>query len=247
MLNQLLSPLWIMALSFVVVWVVAKYFTVKINVRWLLVSALLVIFHSWAGAVGQVLAPFGVMPPGADWGSRLFSLLFVVSATLLFKHFSKTLSWTQFGLTFNQKAGAVKAALGVLILLLSIRFVLAVLLGGDDGVMSPEELLYLAVSLGTEKEVFYHGILLYSLTRSITSSSYSILGVPVTFAGVLSVGIFALDQSVITSATFPQFHWVSLLSTSVFGFGYLWLRVRTGSLVWPIIVHCSVVLFSQFL
>lgn len=153
----------------------------------------------------------------------------------------------RFGFTTKQNPGSHAFAVKVLLLLLAYRFVFASLIGGDDGSTDIEELLFIFLSYGVVAEVFFHGILFAACNSAINSPKISVHNVKFGGAELLVIALFSMSLSISYFNGVGYLHVHSLVTTSVMGTGLLWLRLKTGSLLYPIAVHSVVVLFAQLL
>jgi membrane protease YdiL (CAAX protease family) len=131
------------------------------------------------------------------------------------------------GLTWTQRPGSLRAALGVAVAALSIHLLAmsfsALRLPG----VSAETWTYQATLPGVVEEVVFRGVLLALLDRTFTARKV-LLGVTVGWGGVVVTLVF-LALHGISAGTLLGVFPAALL--------YLWLRLRTGSLVLPAVVH----------
>jgi len=197
--------------------------------RWLLVAALLV-------AVNDALLTrfYGVLPnlfAGASWNWQGKAL--ALAATLAIAALP-AFGWRRIGLTLEQAPGSLRAAVPVLALYCA--FFLAIALAFPDGPAKAEDVAFQLTMPGLEEEIFYRGLLLFALDRAFTAR-VRFLGVDWGWGAVLSCalfgmvhafgfsnGQFALDPMVMALTMFPSFIAV-------------WLRLRTGSLLLPVLAH----------
>jgi membrane protease YdiL (CAAX protease family) len=131
------------------------------------------------------------------------------------------------GFTWRQRPGAWRAALGVSALALSLN-VLALnqsdfrLLG-----VPLETWLYQATLPGLMEEAVFRGVLLALLDRAFAARR-SLAGVSVGWGGVVVTLVFVALHGWSAGA---------LLGVLPAALLYLWLRLHTGSLVAPVLVH----------
>ncbi len=145
------------------------------------------------------------------------------------------------GFTLKQAPNSLIPAIKMLLLLLAFRFVFSSLFGGDDGSTDPEELLFLATMSGLDKEMLYRGVLLYVMSKAIISARYPIYRAQVNIAGILLVLLFALVNGLIWQQSHWHIFYISIVFSSVYGLALLWLREKTGSLLFPIVAHNATV------
>lgn len=196
-----------------------------------------------------------LFPKGLDWPwwHQLLLLFYAAIVGLCYRlviHFSCSRGERdvqRVGFTTKQNPGSHAFAFKVLLLLLAYRFVFASLLGGDDGSTVIEELLFIFLSYGVVAEVFFHGILLAACSSAINSPKISMSNVRLGGAELLVVVLFSVSLSISYFNGVAHLHIHGLVTTLAMGICLLWLRLKTGSLLYPIVVHSVVVLFAQLL
>jgi membrane protease YdiL (CAAX protease family) len=110
-----------------------------------------------------------------------------------------------------------------------------------------ETLLYQATIPGFDEEPMFRGILLFCISLAIISERYSLGGASINIAGLLLVVLFGLVHGVMFNGGEWHFSFPAILLTGGYGFILLWLRERTGSLVFPILAHNSVNFVGQLI
>lgn len=195
---------------------------------WLLVAVLLV-------AVNDALltSAYGLLPDligGAwNWQGKLLALAATLAIAAL-----PAFGFRRVGLTFRQEPHSVKTGLPVAALYCA--FFIGIAWVFPSGPSSGEAIAFQLTMPGLEEEIFYRGILLFALDRAFTGRK-RFLGVDWGWGAVLSCvlfgmahafgfahGSFAFDPMVMALTAFP-----SLVA--------VWLRLRTGSLLLPILLH----------
>lgn len=249
MLTQLITPALHIAIITLLVAIAYQYTMVRFNLKWLMVSLVIFSGYWFVNITGFDLFAVKRVFPGLswDWGIKLTLLLCSLLALIGLMRLQPGFKASDAGFTLKQKPGSIKVALLAFVFLLVFRYYLSFLLGGDDGSRDPEELLFLATMHGIDKEPLYRGILLYTLSLAIVSTECIIAGAKINLAGILLVVLFTLAHSLTYNGSdwfvFP----VGFLSTGFHGLVYLWMRERTGSLLFPIMSHNAVVFFGQLL
>src|SRR5690606_186112 len=89
---------------------------------------------------------------------------------------------------------------------------------------------------GIEEELFYRGVLLLALDQAFRAR-WRVLGVSIGWGGVLSSVAFGLIHAFAYRAGDASFDLSTFLMTGGPAVLLLWLRVRTGSLVAPVLAH----------
>lgn len=197
--------------------------------RWLLVAALLV-------AVNDALLTriYGMAPdllPGSDlnWQGKALALL----ATLAIAA-HPAFQWRRVGLTLAHIPGSLKAALPVA--LLYCAFFVSIALAFPGGTASGEDFAFQLTLPGLEEEPFYRGILLFALDRAYTGR-VRLLGVDWGWGAVLSCALFGMAHAFGFSAGHFSFDAPTMALTALPAFIAVWLRLRTGSLLLPVVLH----------
>ncbi|KGJ97516.1 type II CAAX prenyl endopeptidase Rce1 family protein [Colwellia psychrerythraea] len=222
---------------------------IKIKLNWSLASIALFIGYWFAPSINADLLPLDRLFSSLawPWADKLSMILFSLFVLLLLSLLKKNFMLADAGFTFKQAPHSVIPAIKMLLLLLACRFVFSSLFGGDDGSTDPEELFFLAIMLGLDKELLYRGVLLYVMSQAISSANYLIYGAKINIAGVLLVLLFALVNGLIWQNSYWNIFYISIIFSSVYGLALLWLREKTDSLLLPIIAHNSTVFLGQLL
>ena len=197
--------------------------------RWLLAAALLV-------AVNDALLTrfYGLVPnlvPDADWNWQ--GKLFALSASLAIAALPM-FGWRRVGLTLAQAPGSLKSAIPVL--LLYCGFFVALALAFPDGPASNEDIAFQLTMPGLEEEIFYRGILLFALDRAFTGRA-RFLGVDWGWGAILSCLLFGMAHAFGFSGGAFSFDPMVMALTAIPSVLAVWLRLRTGSLLLPIVMH----------
>jgi membrane protease YdiL (CAAX protease family) len=196
--------------------------------RWLIVAALLV-------AVNDALLTrfYGLMPDlvGGDWNwqGKLLALIasLAIAALPLF-------GWRRVGITLAQAPGSLRAALPVLLLYCGFFVAMALLFPDDPA--SGEDIAFQLTMPGLEEEIFYRGLLLFALDSAF-SGRVRFLGVDWGWGAVLSCLLFGLAHAFGFSDGQFSFDPLFMALTALPSFIAVWLRLRTGSLLLPILMH----------
>ena len=196
--------------------------------RWLIVAALLV-------AINDALLTgfYGLLPDvigGAlNWQGKLLAL----AATLAIAA-SPAFGWRRSGVTLLQAPGSLKAALPVAVLYCAFFVVIALAFPG--GPATGEDVAFQLTMPGLEEEPFYRGVLLLALCQAFTGTK-RFLGVDWSWGAVLSCVLFGLAHAFGFSQGQFSFDPMTMALTALPAFIAVWLRLRTGSLLLPILLH----------
>ncbi|MGN6596132.1 CPBP family intramembrane glutamic endopeptidase, BDIM_20840 family [Sphingopyxis terrae] len=196
--------------------------------RWLLAAAALV-------AINDALLThlYGLMPDliGGEWNWQ--GKLLALAASLAIAA-SPGFGFRRVGLTIAQEPGSLKAALPVAVLYCA--FFVGVAVAFPGGHSNGEEIAFQLTMPGLEEELFYRGILLLALDRAFTGRK-RFLGVDWGWGAVMSCFLFGMAHAFSYSNGSFAFDPLTMALTAVPSFIAVWLRLRTGSLLLPILLH----------
>ena len=197
--------------------------------RWLLVAALLV-------AINDALLTrfYGAIPDlfvGAHWNWQ--GKLLALTASLAIASLP-AFGWSRVGLSLAHSPGSLRAASPVLLLYCAFFLAIALAFPGDRP--SGEDVAFQLTMPGLEEEIFYRGILLYALDRAFTGR-WRFLGVDWGWGAVLSCLLFGMAHAFGYSNGSFSFDPLTMALTALPAFIGVWLRLRTGSLLIPILIH----------
>lgn len=196
--------------------------------RWLLIAALLVAIND-----ALLTRAYGSLPDliGGEWNWQ--GKLLALAATLAIAA-SPAFGLRRVGLTIAQEPGSLKAALPVAALYCAFFVVIA--LAFPDGRSSGEEISFQLTMPGLEEEPFYRGILLFALDQAFTGRK-RILGVDWGWGAVLACFLFGMAHAFGFSHGSFSFDPMTMALTAIPSFIAVWLRLRTGSLLLPVLLH----------
>ncbi len=196
--------------------------------RWLLVAALLVAIND-----ALLTRAYGGLPDliGGDW--NWLGKLLALGATLAIAALP-AFGWRRSGLTLSQEPGSLKAAIPVVALYCA--FFVAIALAFPAGENDAESTAFQLTMPGLEEEPFYRGILLFALDRAFTGRK-RFLGVDWGWGAVLSCFLFGMAHAFGFSNGQFSFDAMTMLLTAIPSFLAIWLRLRTGSVLLPVVMH----------
>ena len=171
-----------------------------------------------------------------NWDGKVAAIVLSLTALTILSLFSKQVSFRKAGLTFKQIEGSVKPAAFVTFLLIALT--IAAELAANDGANTAlERLLFQATMPGIDEEIYFRGVLLLVMGLAMRSGAFRLLGAPISWAGVLVTILFGLGHSLFWQDGGLGFSVLFFGITAFLGFGLLWLRERTGSILIPLIAH----------
>lgn len=139
------------------------------------------------------------------------------------------------GLTLRQRAGSVIPALVVTCALCAFSWGEEYLEhNGTD--TSVERIAFQATLPGLDEETLYRGLLLALLLRSF-DERWTLAKAPFGPASISTIFLFAAAHGWRVYQGAVHFDAVVFAVTGTIGAGLVWLRQRTGSLVFPILAH----------
>jgi membrane protease YdiL (CAAX protease family) len=197
--------------------------------RWLLVAAGLVVLNDFLLTRGYGLLP-GLFPP-SDWNWQ--GKLLALAATLIIAALPN-FGWRRSGLTIAQAKGSLGSCVPVAILYCVFFAVLAHFFPSDSP--SRETIAFQLTMPGLEEEPFFRGILLLALDQAFRGR-IRLLGVDWGWGAVLSCALFGLAHAFGFSQSHFHFDLSTMALTALPSFIAVWLRLRTGSVVIPILLH----------
>lgn len=195
---------------------------------WLLIAALLVMVND-----ALLTRGYGAMPDliGGEWNWQ--GKLMALAATLLIAALP-AFGFRNAGFTFGQTLGSLKSVWPVAVLYCAFFVAIAVAFPG--GLTHTEEIAFQLTMPGLEEELFYRGLLLLALDRAFTGKK-RFLGVDWGWGAFLSCVLFGLTHAFGFSHGNYSFDAITMALTAIPAFLAVWIRLRTGSLLLPVLLH----------
>lgn len=200
------------------------------SLRWLLIAAALVLMNDLLLTRAYGLAPNLIAGAHWNWQGKILALCATLAVAAL-----PTFGWRRSGLTLGQAPGSLGPALAVAALY-SLFFVALAFAFPDRSAASPEAIAFQLTLPGLEEEPFYRGVLLFALDRAFTAR-VKLLGVEWGWGAVLSCAPFGLAHAFGFSHGRFGFDAMTMALTALPSFIGVWLRLRTGSVLMPILIH----------
>ena len=200
----------------------------RFSPRWLLVAALLVAVNDFLLTRGYGLLP-RLIEGEWNWQGKILALVATLAIAAL-----PAFGWRRVGLTFRQEPGSLRAAAPVAALYCGFFLAIALVFGGNDG--SREEIAFQLTMPGLEEEPFYRGILLFALDSAFHGRA-RFLGVDWSWGALFSCALFGLTHAFGYSDGGFLFDPMVMALTAIPALLAVWLRLRTGSLLLPVVLH----------
>jgi hypothetical protein len=197
--------------------------------QWLLIAACLVGLNDFLLTRGYGLLP--EVLPGSDWNWQGKAL--ALAATLAVAAIP-AFGWRRSGLTLVQAPGSLGRCIPVVFLYCA--FFAGLGLAFPGGEETSEQIAFQLTMPGLEEEPFYRGILLLALDRAFRDR-VRFLGVEWGWGAVLSCALFGLTHAFAFSQGHFSFDPLTMALTALPAFIAVWLRLRTGSLLLPVLLH----------
>jgi uncharacterized protein len=200
-----------------------------VSPKWLLVAAGLVVLNDFLLTRGYGLLPRLIPPSHWNWQGKLLALAatFAIAALPAF-------GWRKSGLTVAQAKDSLGSCVPLAIIYCVFFVVLAHFFPGPPA--SRETIAFQLTMPGFEEEPFYRGILLLALDQAFRER-VRLIGVDWGWGAVLSCALFGLAHAFGFSHDHFSFDPFTMTLTALPSFIGVWLRIRTGSLVIPVLLH----------
>lgn len=227
-MNSLIGLGGVVAILLAAGWLLGLTDRSRFRARWLIVAALLVAMND-----ALLTDAYGVLPDwiGGKWNWQ--GKLMALAATLAVAAFP-AFGWRSSGLRLAQAKESLKASIPVA--LIYCAFFVAIALVFPGGKATPEDVAFQLTMPGFEEEPFYRGVLLLALDRAFTGR-VRWLGVEWGWGAVLSCGLFGLAHAFGFSDGQFSFDATTMALTALPSFIAVWLRLKTGSVLLPVVLH----------
>jgi membrane protease YdiL (CAAX protease family) len=196
--------------------------------RWLLVAAGLVLVDDALLTRGWGVTP-DLLPGAWNWEGKLLALIATLAIAAL-----PAFGWRRVGLTLAQ-AKEGRATTYIVAILLCLLFAGLALMQPTDP-LDGETLGFQLTMPGLEEEAYYRGTLLFALDMAFRGR-VRFLGADWGWGAILSCILFGLGHGFDYSAGAFSFDWLTFALTGGPALILIWVRVRTGSLVLPVLLH----------
>lgn len=197
--------------------------------RWLLVAVGLVVLNDSLLTRGYGLLPRLIPPSDWNWQGKLLALAATLAIAAL-----PAFGLRRSGLTMAQAKGSLASSVPVTILYCLVLGVLAHFFPSPPA--SRETIAFQLTMPGFEEEPFYRGILLFALDQAYRGR-VRLIGVDWGWGAVLSCALFGLAHAFGFSQGHFSFGLLAMALTALPSFIGVWLRLRTGSVLMPVLLH----------
>lgn len=200
----------------------------RFSTRWLMAAALLVALND-----ALLTRGYGVLPDmlGGSWNWQ--GKLLALAATLAIAALPM-FGWRKVGVTLAQAPGSLRAALPVMALYCA--FFVAIALAFPSDPVSGEDIAFQLTMPGLEEEPFYRGVLLFALDRAFLGR-WRFLGVDWGWGALLSCLLFGMAHAFGYSQGQFSFDALTMALTALPSLIAVWVRLRTESVLLPVVMH----------
>jgi CAAX protease family protein len=175
-----------------------------------------------------------IRPAGFDynWGGKVLSLALGLACVYVLR----VVTPSEAGLTWKQRPGSIRPASIAVGVVLLIELPLFWLLF-SPAVPSLEDHLFQLSLPGLSEELMFRGVLLALIDR-VAPPRLRVMGADLGWGTVATSVLFGAVHAVSLSSDWSlTVNWMAGFLPLLGGFVFVWLRARTGSLVWPIVLH----------
>lgn len=186
-------------------------------------------------AVFTRVLPRSMLHTHWNWDGKILSIF----VTLALIAVIPSLSWDAAGFRWKQNRGTIPALMAAA-LVCAFSWTLALLIPHPHQPPTAEALWYQALIPGPSEEPLYRGLALVLLDRAFGNRYIQLFGAPFGFgAAIIGIWFGLIHGSGIVDGH-PVFDWLTIAATGTDGLLFGWMRMRTGSLVIPIVAHAVV-------
>jgi uncharacterized protein len=190
-------------------------------------------------ALAHLVIFTNVLPPGAfnlrwPWAGKILSIVVTLGLIAVIP----SLSWNAVGFRWNQNRGVLPALIAAAIT--CIFYWSIIYLAHAHRPPTAETLWYQALIPGPNEEPLYRGLALVLLDRAFGNHYRQIFGAPFGFGAIITSIWFGIIHGVAIAGGHVVADGLVIFSAGTVGAFLAWIRMRTGSLVIPIITHAAV-------
>lgn len=195
---------------------------------WLAIAALLVLLNDACLTRGYGLVP-NLINGDWNWQGKLIALFLTLLIAAV-----PSFGWARCGIRLAHEPGSLIAALPVAAAYGAIFLMIALLLPNEP--VDKEDFAFQLTMPGLEEELFYRGLLLVALDRAFTTR-WRFVGVDWGWGAILSCALFGLAHAFGFSGGSFFFDPITMALTGLPALLAVWLRLRTGSVLLPVVLH----------
>ncbi|MBS0274271.1 MAG: CPBP family intramembrane metalloprotease [Proteobacteria bacterium] len=204
--------------------------------KWIPAVVLMSVLDSVATLLPLYVPALQVHGSHWNWSGKIIDIAVMLASALIFIA-TRRFTARDFGLTFRQAPGTGRAIVFMMIPYLIVMAVLTAKWFGETQPQTAETIWYEATMPGLAEELLWRGILLALLDRMFTGR-LQLAGAEIGYGAIAVTLVFALVHGLHFGKDLAmQVSWLGALMAGVTGFLLAWLRLRTKSLVLPVVLH----------
>jgi hypothetical protein len=204
--------------------------------RWIPVIILMSVLDSTVTLVPHYVPALQIHGAHWNWSGKALDIgvMLVIAALFIV---TRRFTAGDFGLTLRQAPGTWRAILFMMIPYLIVMAALTARWFGETTPQSAETIWFEATMPGLAEELLWRGILLALLDRMFTAR-LRLAGAQIGYGAIALTLAFALVHGMQFDKTLTiHTDWLNAVMAGVTGFALVWLRLRTKSLVLPVVLH----------
>lgn len=186
-------------------------------------------------AIFSSVLPRGLIHSEWNWSGKVLSIV----VTLLLIAIIPSLSWSEVGFRWNQRGTTVRA-LAAAALVCAFSWSIDLLLPHPRVAPTAQAIAYQALIPGPSEEPLYRGLALVLLDRAFGNRYWTVFGTPYGFGAIITSVWFGAIHGVGVADGHVVVEWPVIAIVALVGFGLAWIRMRTRSLIVPIVTHAVV-------
>ena len=196
--------------------------------RWLIIAAGLVVLND-----GLLTNFWGAVPHAIvgdwNWQGKLLATAGSLAIASL-----PMFGWRKVGITLHQ--GEEKRGPTYGVIAAAFVFFVGIAFAFPNDPVTAETVAFQATMPGIEEELFYRGILLLALNEAFRGR-VRILGIDAGYSVLLLTILFGMGHAFSIGDSGVSFDPLTFAITAIPSLILIWVRERTGSIIWPIILH----------
>lgn len=182
-----------------------------------------------------------------NWSGKIAAIATTLIGFIILRFASSSITFRDAGFTLHQNNGSVLPSLIVIAVMIGLVVGLSILAGGSFHIPGIEQFAYQATMPGLDEEPFYRGFLLAVLYAAIPSRGINLGDAEINWAGIVVTLLFGMGHGLAVVDGALSMQPINIVFTGILGFGLLWVRMRTGSLLLPIIGHNAINAIGTFI
>lgn len=225
----------------VLVLAIQVFHIAKIDWRWLLIGLGVFSVHVFfsrydlLSQMGYQLSPLALK---MNLDGKILGLIVALIAIVLACRLSPYINRQTLGLTLKQHEGSLASSLLLCLVAIGVSVALH-MLTGKSGAEQAQGLELMAYPLlaGLDEELIYRGLLMTLFVLAMSQAGVQFFGARLTYGGLLALVLYAVIHGIRIRNGGLSLSVFGIGLTFFYGFIFLWIREKTGSLFLPIVIH----------